>query len=176
MNKKIGLIVVIAALGVVGCSGQNNGDLLSPAMSGLDGTWEYLITNAHDARFSGCSGDAAVLEGATLFEGLSLAPICMTPVTFDVNQAGQTFDAETNQVTCSDGATAQIAGFGQIDDPVIGGQWESLSDGGVESIQSFTGVIAGNTIQISELRRDFTGNFEGGCDLSPPVEAIITVQ
>jgi hypothetical protein len=161
---------------LAGCAGSNDGDVLNPAKSDLDGTWEYLVTNAYEATFTDCSGDAVVLDGATLHEGKSLAPICLTAVTFDVTQAGEQFEVPPHPVTCSDGASASVSGSGLIEDPDLGGQWESMSDQGVAAVQLFTGVIVGNTIQLTETRRTFSGGFEGGCDLSPPVTALITVR
>jgi len=165
-----------ACLLLSGCAGSNDGAVLDPLKSDLEGTWEYLVTNAFEATFTNCNGDAAVLEGATLYEGLSLAPICLTAVTFDVNQTGDAFDVPSHQVTCSDGATASMTGFGQIQDPDLGGQWESMSTQGVGAVQLFAGVIVGNTIELTESRRTFSGGFEGSCDLSPPLTAVVTGQ
>jgi hypothetical protein len=167
--------VSIACLLLIGCAGSNDGDVLDPSKNGLQGTWEYLVTNAFDARFTNCTGDAAVLEGATLYEGLSLAPICMVAVSFTANQTGDAFDVPPHTVTCSDGATASASGSGQVTDPDVGGQWESLSNQGVEAIQVFTGVISGNTIELSESSRTFSGTFQGSCEFSPALTAIVTV-
>ena len=169
-------IATIVCLLLAGCAASHEGNVLNPSTGDLQGTWEYLVTNAYDATFSGCTGDAVVLEGATLYEGLSLAPICLTAVTFDANQEGDAFDVPPHEVVCSDGASATVTGFGQIQNPGLGGQWESTSDLGVSAVQLFTGVIAGNTIQLTELRRTFSGGFEGGCDFSPPLTALITVN
>jgi len=170
------IAAMVACVLCGGCAGTNEGDTLDPSKSGLQGTWEYLVLNTYDATFTGCSGDATLLEGVTLYEGLALAPICQTAVQFPVNQAGSAFDAPPHQVTCSDGAQASVSGFGQIADPDLGGQWESVSDQGVTTIQVFSGVIAGSTIELSETRRTFAGNFQGSCDFSPPLDVIVTVQ
>ena len=159
-----------------GCAGTNDGDRLDPSKSGLQGTWEYLVLNTYDARFTGCTGDAGVLEGVTLYEGMALAPICQTAVQFPVNQVGSAFDAPPHQVTCSLGAQASVSGFGQIVEPDLGGQWESVSDQGVTTTQEFTGVIVGSTIELSETRRTFVGDFQGSCDFSPPLDVVVTVQ
>ena len=168
--------LVLICLFLAGCAGSNDGDVLDPAKDGLQGTWDYLVTNAFEATFTGCTGDATVLEGATLYEGLSLAPICLTAVTFDVNQTGDEFLLPPHQVTCSDGASAVMTGFGLIDDPDIGGQWESVSDQGVAAVQLFTGVIVGNTIELTEFSRTFSGAFQGECGFAPPLTALVTVQ
>jgi hypothetical protein len=166
----------MACLLLAGCAGSNDGDVLDPAKSELDGTWEYLVTNAYDATFTGCSGDAEVLEGRTLHEGKSVAPICLAAVSFEVSQTGEQFEVPPHPVTCSDGVGAAVSGSGSIVDPDLGGQWESMSDQGVGAVQLFTGVIVGNTIQLTETRRTFSGGFEGECDLSPPVTALVTVR
>lgn len=174
--ERISTALWIVCLLMTGCAGSNNGEILSPATNGLEGTWEYLVTNAYQATFTDCTGDATVLEGATLHEGMSLAPICTTAVVFDVTQAGDAFQAPPHATVCSDGANASVTGVGQIDDPELGGQWESTSDQGNSAVQLFSGVIQGNTIQLSESRRTFSGAFQGGCNLSPPVEAIVTIR
>ena len=158
------------------CAGSNDGDVIDPAKSGLNGTWHYVVTNAFDATFSGCTGDAAVLEGETFHDGLALAPICRTAVTFDVNQVGETFQVPAYQVTCSDGASGSLSGFGQIADPDVGGQWDSASDSGVTATQIFSGTIAGDTIEVRESRRTFSGTFQGACDFSPELTAVVTVD
>jgi hypothetical protein len=168
--------LALALLLAPGCASSNNGDVLDPQASGLDGTWEYLVVNAFDARFTGCTGDAAVLEGVTFFEGLSMAPICQTAVSFSVLQQGDVFQAPPHQATCSDGAVASVSGSGLISEPDLGGQWESASSSGVNSVHAFSGLIVGNTIQLQESRREFSGAFTGSCDFEPELSAIITVH
>jgi hypothetical protein len=158
------------------CAGSNDGDVIDPAKSGLNGTWTYLVTNAFDATFSGCTGDAAVLEGETFHDGLALAPICRTSITFDVSQVGEVFQVPAYQVTCTDGASGSMSGFGQIVGPQVGGQWDSASDTGVTATQIFTGTIVGDTIQVRESRRTFSGTFQGACDFSPELMAEVTVD
>ena len=85
-------ILLLTIIAFAGCAGMNDDDGLDPTTNGLEGTWEYLVTNAYEAEFTGCSGDATVLEGATFFEGLSLAPICITGVTVAAIQDGDSFE------------------------------------------------------------------------------------
>jgi len=158
------------------CASSNDGDVIDPAKSGLNGTWHYVVTNAFDATFSGCSGDATVLEGQTFHDGLALAPICRTAVTFDVHQVGEAFQVPAYQVTCSDGASGSLSGFGQIVDPELGGQWDSASDTGVTATQTFSGTIVGDTIEVRESHRTFSGTFQGACDFSPELTAVVTVD
>jgi hypothetical protein len=169
-------LLALCAIPLAGCAGSNNGDVLDPSKSALNGTWEYLVTNAFEATFTGCSGDATVLEGATLYEGLSLAPICMSAVTFAVSQDGDAFEVPEYQVVCSDGASGSVSGGGQIANPDLGGQWDSVSDQGVSASQTFTGSIFGNTILLSESHREFSGSFQGACDITPALTATVTVQ
>jgi len=169
-------LMLLPLLLLAGCADSNNGDVLDPQKSGLTGTWDYLVTNGYQARFVNCTGDATVLEGETLVNGMALAPICMTGVTFQVDQSGDAFEAPPYQVTCSDGAGASVSGVGQVNVLDIGGQWDSVSDQGVTSAQMFTGYIVGNTIELSESRRVFTGAFEGACDFSPALTVTVTVQ
>ena len=159
-----------------GCAGMNDGEALDPTTNGLQGTWEYLVTNAYEAEFIGCTGDATVLEGATFFDALSLAPICLAGVTLDANQDGESFEVLSHQVTCSDGAEASVSALGEVTELGIGGQWESVSDQGVSAVQIFSGEISGDTIELTETRRIFDGDFQGVCDLAPPLTAIVTVR
>jgi hypothetical protein len=161
---------------LVGCASSHTGEVLDPEKSGLQGTWEYLVTNGYQATFSGCSGDAEVLEGLTLVEGLSSAPICMAAVTFEVQQDGDAFQAPPYDVVCSDDDIASVTGFGQIDDLDVVGQWDSVSARGVTASQAFSGYIVGNTIALTENRWTFSGAFRGACDFAPPLTAVVTVQ
>ncbi len=169
-------VALLSLLAFAGCAGMNDGDALDPTTNGLQGTWEYLVTNAYESEFTGCTGDATVLEGATFFEALSLAPICLAGVTLDANQDGDSFEVLSHQVTCSDGAAASVSALGAVTESGIGGQWESASDRGVSAVQIFTGEITGNTIELTETRRIFSGDFQGACDLAPPLTAIVTVR
>jgi len=169
------LLVGLACLALGGCSGTNRGDVLDPTKGDLGGSWDYLVTNAYQATFANCTGDATVLEGLTLHDGLSQAPICMNAVQFGANQTEDGFDVPPHPVTCSDGAAAAVGGFGQVAGQSVGGQWESLSNQGVEAIQVFTGVISGNTIELSESSRTFSGTFQGSCEFSPALRAVVTV-
>ena len=86
-------VVFLSIIVFAGCAGMNDDGAIDPTTNGLEGTWEYLVTNAYEAEFSGCSVDATVLEGATFFEALSLAPICLAGVTLDADQDGDSFEA-----------------------------------------------------------------------------------
>jgi len=169
-------VLLLSIAVFAGCAGMNDGAALDPATNGLQGTWEYLVINAYEAEFTGCTGDATVLEGATFFEALSLAPICLAAVTLDASQDGDSFEILSHQVKCSDGAEASVSALGAVTESGIGGQWESTSDQGVSAVQIFSGEIAGNTIELTETRRIFDGDFQGACDLSPPLTAVVTVR
>ena len=176
-RRVVSSLVVLCSIACgAGCTDSNRGEVLDPSNDGLAGTWEYLAMNAYEARFKNCTGDAAVLEGSTLYEGLAEAPICLTAVKFEAHQSGDAFDVPPHTVTCSDGASGTVSGAGLIADPSLGGEWESQSDRGVKSVQTFTGVINGNTIELAETHRTFSGSFSGGCDFSPPLSAVITVD
>ena len=169
-------VLFVSVVAFAGCAQMNDGEALDPATNGLQGTWEYLVTNAYEAEFIGCTGDATVLEGATFFDALTLAPICLTGVTLDANQDGDSFEVLSHQVTCSDGADASVSGLGEVTELGIGGQWESVSDQGVSAVQIFSGQISGDTIELTETRRIFDGDFQGACDLAPPLTAVVTVR
>lgn len=170
--------VLLASIAVIGCAGSSEsvGEILDPSKSGLEGNWEYLVMNAFEAQFSGCTGDAAVLEGATFYEAQALAPMCLVAGRFEVIQVGDAFQVRSHEVTCSDGTTATVSGVGQIGDSLLGGQWESDSAQGVHAVQVFSGSAAGHTIAMNETRRTFSGVLEGSCDLTPPLVATVTVQ
>lgn len=172
------VVAVLSSIVVVGCADSNDdvGSLLDPEKSGLQGNWEYLVMNAYEARFSGCTGDAAVLEGATFYDAQGLAPMCLVAGTFEVRQVGDAFQIMSHDVTCSDGTPATVTGIGQIGDTFVGGQWDSSSAQGVSAVQVFSGSVIGNTIAMNETRRSFTGGLEGTCELTPPLIASVTVQ
>ena len=169
------VFVCCSIFGLAGCADLND-EGLDPTTNDLQGTWEYLVTNAYEARFTGCTGDATVIEGATFFEAFSLAPVCLAGVVLAANQDGDSFQVMPHQVTCSDGAVASVSANGSVDGSGIGGQWESTSDEGVTAVQVFSGAIVGNLIELTETRRIFDGSFQGACDLSPPLTALVTVE
>ena len=179
MKRSTQLIAIVfgfALLLAPGCASSNNGNVLDPKSSGLDGNWEYLVLNAYEATFANCTGDATLLEGASFVEGLSMAPICQTAVTFPVSQEGDSFLAPAHQSTCSDGALASVTGSGLIVTPDLDGQWESSSDSGVYSVHIFSGAINGNTVELLETHREFSGTFVGSCDFDPELAVVITIQ
>ena len=54
----------IALLTVAGCSSSGDPETgLDVESESLSGVWYYQITNAYDAVFTDCTGDAVVLEG-----------------------------------------------------------------------------------------------------------------
>ncbi|MCP3978857.1 MAG: hypothetical protein GY716_05935 [bacterium] len=164
--------LAVSALLVAGCSQQNDGGILTDSSDGLAGTWDYLVTNAYEAVFTGCTGDAAVLEGKTFVEGMSAAPICIVSTRFDVQQSGD--DGMTvvpHAVSCSDGSTADVSGQGVVAAGTVDGSWSSSSDGGVMSTQSFSATRLGDTLEIEETARSFAGSFSGSCSLSPALSA-----
>ncbi len=169
-------VVFLSIIAFAGCAGMDDGEALDPTTTGLQGSWEYLVINAYEAEFTGCTGDATVLEGATFFEALSLAPICLAGVTLDANQDGDSFEVLSHRVTCSDGDEASVSALGAVTESGIGGQWDSASDLGVNAVQIFSGQITGNTIELTETRRIFDGDFQGACDIAPPLTAVVTVQ
>ena len=168
------MLAVLAAL--AGCSALND-DTLDPSGGGLEGSWAYLATNAYDAVFTGCTGDAAVLEGLSFVEGMEVAPICAVAGSFDVVQDGDEFAVVPFDVICSDGWSGTIAGGGSHSGTTLAGSWESTSGSGVTGVQSFSGSITGgNVAEILENRRTFSGGFEGSCDLSPPLRATVRID
>jgi hypothetical protein len=172
------IALLLICVAIIGCARSSDGAsrIFDPSKGGLEGNWEYLVMNAFEAQFSGCTGDAAVLEGATFYQAQALAPMCLVAGRFEVLQVGDAFQVRSHEVTCSDGTPATVSGVGQIGDSLLGGQWESDSAQGIHAVQVFSGSAAGNTIAMNETRRSFSGALEGTCDITPPLTARVTVQ
>ncbi len=62
-------VVFLSIIAFAGCAGMNDGEALDPTTTSLQGTWEYLVINAYEAEFTGCTGDATVLERKTTARG-----------------------------------------------------------------------------------------------------------
>ena len=173
-------LLAIPALAVCaassGCAHLDDDDLLDPSGSGLQGNWEYLVNNAYESSFTGCTGDAAILEGLTFVDGMAAAPICIHSVYFEVLQDGDEFTVLPYSVACSDGSTASMTGVGSVSGATLSGEWRSTSDQGVDATQSFSGSLRGDVIEILETTRTFSGSFQGTCDLSPALSAIAEVH
>ena len=159
-----------------GCSGTDEVLDLAGVLPNLGGTWNYQIDNPDQATFVNCTGDAAVLEGRTWNEALALAPICHVGSSFQVTQNVGTLLVVPHNVTCSDGSTAVISGVGIVTSDSASGQWNGASDQNVNSTQNFDGSVAGNVVTLTEDARDFSGAFQGSCDISPALAATVTVQ
>jgi len=168
-------LALLAVLSLAGCASSHLGDTIDLEQNGLQGDWQYLVTNAYEATFVGCGGDAAVLEGKTFAQAQSLVPMCLPAGSFGVAHSGGDFSVPAYAVTCSDGSTGSAGGAGEVVASSVGGQWESISQAGVSAQQTFTGVVQGETIHLSETRRAFSGALSGACDLVPPLVAEIHV-
>lgn len=175
-TKRLCLVALVSLSALAGCASTDIGNELGAGAGGVEGNWGYVITNASSATFTGCTGQAAVLEGVSYSAAAAIAPICGVAVEFDVTQADSDFQVVPHSVTCSDGSTASVAGLGQLIAAEVAGQWETASDQGVNAVQVFSGVVTGNLIRIIESRRTFSGAFDGACDLSPSLEATVYVE
>ena len=140
------------------------------------GTWVYWVTNAYDARFTNCTGDAVILEGKNWVEAQALAPICSVAASFDVTEQQGLVDVEAHTVGCSDGSDGSASGSGEYSGPVLNGQWETLSDGGVSAIQAFSSSVIGDQVTITETSRTFSGSFNGSCFFTPALQANAVIQ
>ena len=169
------LLGAVLCLGM-GCAGSNDGDLLSSAPDGFQGKWSYLVTNAYDASFEECTGDAEMLEGLSFYEANLVMPICVVPAFFDVVQDGDTFNLHETAITCSDGTTGSISGNGTVGGGAIAGVWESETHDGIRSSQPFSGTVVGNSIQILETSWAFEGPISGRCQFSPGLMATVSVD
>jgi len=177
------LVTALILLGSLagGCAGTPGnaaeGAGLGDGLTGdaLGGTGYYLVQNAYEATFVGCTGKAAILEGHTFAEGYTMAPICQPSGTFDVTQNGHTLSMLTHQVDCSDGTSATVSGIADVEADGLSGSWDSNSAGGVTATQTFSGTMSVNSMEILESRRSFAGAFDGDCGIDPPLSATLTI-
>ena len=176
-SSAVSLVVclVVSSLTGTGCTSTDDTDLLDPSKSGLEGKWTYVALNGHSATYTGCTGDATILEGVSFADAFAVVPICTVSGEFDVVQAGESFTVVAHTVTCSDGSTGSAAGEGVFSADSLSGGWETGSDGGVNASQSFTGTAVGELLEIFESERTFSGSLQGSCGISPPLNAVITV-
>lgn len=160
-----------------GCTALGSEDALGSGSPSADRvTWEQVLNNPYDATFTGCGGDAAVLEGKTVVDGLELAPLCLVTGSFGIVRDGTSFSVEAFRVACSDGSTALISGSGVWTETSVSGQWESALDSGVDGVQVYSGPASGNLLVLDHTRVTFGGAFEGSCSLSPALSASVVVQ
>ncbi len=178
MNGCFGKQVAILALFVfsVGCAGSSESGLLDPVVESLAGTWQYTVMNADSATFTGCTEDAVALNGMSVSQAmLSGAPICAPASQFSVVEAEGLLSILPHEVSCSDGSTATVTGIGALNSSSVSGQWDSLSIGGVNALQSFSGSIVGNNIDVSENARTFAGTYRGTCEITPALSATVRI-
>ena len=168
--------LVLSSLMGTGCTSSDDSGVLNPSKNGLQGTWSYIILNGNEATYTDCTGDAAVLEGVSFAEAAAVVPICLVSSVFDVVQAEESFTVVAHEVTCSDGSTGSAFGEGAIIDGALSGEWETTSGGGVVASQSFTGEAIGNTLEVRESERVFSGSLQGSCEISPDLTVLISVD
>ncbi len=175
LRASIGLIGCLIVLGAR-CAGSGGGEALVSTANGLAGNWSYLVTNAYDATFTDCTQDAAILENQTYYEGSGLAPLCTPASYFDVVQEDESFEIVPHSVNCTDGGAAMISGSGTVVNGNLSGEWRSVRAGGAESRGQFHGEVVGGHLVLVDAGREFHGDFEGGCSLSPGLSASVVVD
>ncbi len=178
MNGCTGKQIAILALCAisVGCAGASESGLLDPVVESLAGTWQYTVMNSDSATFTSCTEDAVALNGMSISQAmLSGAPICAPASQFSVVEAEGLLSIVPHEVSCSDGSTATVTGVGALSSSSVSGQWDSLSIGGVNALQSFSGSIVGHNIDVSEDTRTFTGTYRGTCEISPALSATVRI-
>jgi hypothetical protein len=176
LNVIASLALLAACAAGPGCSSNDVAEVLGLPLADVDGNWSYAITNGDQATFVGCSGDAAVLEGQTFDDAQSMAPICHLDGSVTVAQDLAAMIVMPDNVTCSDGSSAVVSGVGIVTEDSVSGEWNSASDQNVIAMQSFDGAVNGSTITLTEDSRDFSGDFDGSCDIFPPLSATVTIQ
>ncbi len=169
-RKSLALVAILVCAAAAGCDSSDVIDQIVPLAS-VGGTWNYQIDNADLATFTNCTGDATVLEGSTWNEGLLLAPICHFDSSFIVTQTLAAAVVVPHNVTCSDGSNALVSGAALVTETTVEGQSQSSAHQ-----QEFAGTVNGSTITRTEGSRDFSGTFQGSCDLVPPLSATVTIQ
>lgn len=175
MDRLAPLLLLTVAL--AGCAGSNDDvvpTFLNSELSDLSGTWDYEIQNAYDAIFTGCTGDAAMLEGRSFYEGLTVAPICVVPNSFEVVQDGDVLQVLPDSTYCG-GITASVTGSGALSETSLNGSLQVASASGATT-HTYSGARSGRTVEIAEERHAFSGAFQGQCDLTPPLRATVTVR
>jgi len=175
------LAVLSLTILVAGCTNADDNPLVSDIGetvipgNDLSGTGYYLIGNAYEAEFVGCTGAAAVLEGLSYAEGYAVAPICVPSGSFSVTQTGNTLAIEEHEVACSDGAGAMISGVASLTESAFAGSWQSDSTAGQSTIQNFSGSLSTAVLEFEETTLTFGGTFDGACTISPPLRATLTI-
>ena len=175
MTKKSVLLslTTLAVLSVmaVGCS-----DALDLIVPDLQGTWLVQMDNPDQATFSGCTGAVMNLEGVSFNAGMSLQPICAVTGSLDVLQVKELVTFVGTQIGCSDGSTAILTGTATVTGTDVSGFWTAVSTQSITSTYTYAGTVSGNTIDLQEADLVFAGGLQGACDLSPNLDAIVTVQ
>ena len=154
---------------------QSN-DVLEALVPDLQGTWVYAEDNPEEAMFVGCSEDLLVLQGLSVSEARSSQTLCTVEGTVDVLQVKEVVTVNSQAMSCSDGSTAILSGFGTVDDTSVSGQWQSISAEAVTTLQDFSGVVLGNMLVVEQTALTVNGSQSGTCGISPPLSATIMVN
>jgi hypothetical protein len=167
------LLVLVGPMIVAGC---DSSDVLEVLVPNLQGAWVYAEDNPDDALFVECSEDLLALEGLSVSEARTTESLCIVGGTIDVLQVEEIVTVNAQVMTCSDGATALLSGFGTVGDTSVSGQWLNISDGAVTTVQDYSGTVLGNLLIVEQTALSVSGSQSGTCGIAPPLSATIMIN
>jgi hypothetical protein len=167
-------VSILSLISGSGCGGGGSSGSSGDPPASVAGTWESVMNNAGSAILA-CSGDAAALSGLSVAGWLAAAPDC-TPFSVVVGQTGNNFTFAPRDVACNDGSLLTWSGGGTVTGNNLAGQFDTIfTIQGITRVESFTGAVNGNTINLLEDRIVWSGNFVGACDIAPALSLQVTI-
>ena len=175
--------VVVGCLQVVlsatGCSSSGGGVMDGP-VADISGQWtNFERLNAGDATLTGCTGDAAMLNGSTIADLTGGGgPTCTTNDPFLVVQVGAIFTFTEVFVTCDDGTSITQDGGGTVTSlDTFEGTISTVHSLGVVTDHFLDGTVLSDTnLTLFEAHTEWSGGGNGQCDIDPPLATAVTVN
>jgi len=170
---RLGLVLALVGPLLAGCESS---DVLEALLPDVQGTWVYVADNPDEATFVSCTQDLLPLQGLSVSEARATQTLCTVSGSIDVLQVEEIVTVNAQTITCSDGSTAILSGFGTVSDSSVSGQWQSISTGAVTTLQDFSGTVLGNMLVVEQTALTVNGSQSGTCGISPALSATILID
>jgi len=170
----VALLLTLATWNGCGGDGGSSGSSGEPPAD-VSGIWEGGNNNAGSAILT-CSGDFADLSGLTVAGWVAAAPDC-SAFEIEVVQSGSSFTFVARDVVCNDGSVLTWSGGGSVTGNTFSGQFDTIFiTQNMVRVESFTGVVNGNTIDLLEDRIVWSGSMAGACNIAPALSLQVTIH
>ena len=166
--KRICLLAILLVF--LAC--KNSSSMMATPPANIAGTYPTAtVTNWDVATFTNCTGDLVSIEGSTTGDPAN-SP-CTTNDSFVITQNGNTWQSESQFVTCPTSTFVSTAS-GTINGDRIDGSITADGSSGIVTTSTITNGFAGTagTIVFRITGISVSGVVTGACSIVPPLEEV----